>query len=371
MRQGTVYIISNIDRWVAFEWLATAFAESGEPITFILMNRGDSHMQGWLQAEGHTVHHVRWRGNKDYPSALLALWKLLRRIKPKTVHCHFLHATVVGLTAAWLLGIKQRIYTRHHSTFHHDYAPKGVWLDKYSNRLATHILAITSMVKGILMQREQVPEHKIHIMHHGFRFEDFLSVSDTDVAALRANYQLPAEKKVIGVVARHIRWKGVQYIAEAFVALHKENPGLVLFLANAKGDYHQHILDILAPLPAESYRIVTFEPAIEQLFYLFDYYVHTPVNPEIEAFGQTYVEALACARPGIFTMAGIAPDFIRHERNALVVPFEDAEAIRTALLRLMDDATLAQRIAAQGREDVLNQFSFEQMFANLRSIYTA
>lgn len=371
MSQGPVYIISNIDRWVAFEWLATAFAERGEPITFILMNAGDSHMQRWLEAEGHTVHYIRWRGNKDYPAALLAVWKLLRRLRPKTVHCHFLHATIVGLTAAWLLGIKQRIFTRHHSTFHHDYAPRGVWLDKYCNRMATHILAITSMVKGILTDREEVPEEKIHLMHHGFRFDDFLQADPAGIAALREKYQLPAGKKIIGVVARHIRWKGVQHIVEAFTTLQKEQPDLVLFLANARGDYHQHILDMVAPLPAESYRIVPFEPAIEQLFYLFDYYVHTPVNPQIEAFGQTYVEALACGRPSIFTLSGIAPDFIEHERNALVVPFADAAAIRAALLRLLNDDALAQKIATQGREDVLNQFSFEQMFANLRSIYSA
>ena len=42
--------------------------------------------------------------------------ELLLKIKPHTVHTHLFDANLSGLMAAKLLGIKKRIYTRHHST---------------------------------------------------------------------------------------------------------------------------------------------------------------------------------------------------------------------------------------------------------------
>lgn len=368
-RAGVIYIISNVDRWIAFEWIAAAFAQAAEPITFILLNPDDSHLERHLLSQGHSCHRITWRGYSDTLSAFWALWGLLKQLRPTSIHAHFLHANLLGLTVAWLQRIPNRIFTRHHSTFHHDFAPKGVWLDKYSNRLATRILAITGLVRDILIEREGVPEHKITIVHHGFHFDAFLRQDGRSITTLREKYKLQPKQKVLGVVARHIYWKGVQDIIAAFKKLYKQYPDLVLFLANARGNHHEELMKQLQELPSERYRVVPFEPQIESLFYLFDYYVHTPIDGSIEAFGQTYVEALACARPSVFTLSGIAHDYIKHEHNALVVPYQNPEAIADSVARLIKNPDIAGTLAQTGKEDVLRLFSFEQMQDKLQTAY--
>src|SRR5690606_4491552 len=106
----------------------------------------------------------------------------------------------------------------------------------------------------------------------------------------------------------------------------------------------------------------------QALYKLFDVYVHVPIDEKIEAFGQTYVEALAAGIPSVFTKSGIANDFIEDERNALVVPFRNSEAIYSALLRVLTDETLRESLILEGKKSV-EKFDFHNMADQLDSIY--
>ncbi|MBL0097760.1 MAG: glycosyltransferase [Bacteroidetes bacterium] len=63
-------------------------------------------------------------------------------------------------------------------------------------------------------------------------------------------------------------------------------------------------------LPSDSYIKIEFERDLFSLYSIFDYFIHAPIDPSVEAFGQVYIEALAAGIPSIFTLSGIAPDFI-------------------------------------------------------------
>ena len=102
---------------------------------------------------------------------------------------------------------------------------------------------------------------------------------------------------------------------------------------------------------------------------MFDIYIHVPVNPSCEAFGQTYVEALAAGIPSVFTLSGVAQEFIVHEENALVVPFKDSNAIYKAMLRLLNDLSLREKLSAEGFQSVSRMFSFEDYIRNLQKLY--
>ena len=102
---------------------------------------------------------------------------------------------------------------------------------------------------------------------------------------------------------------------------------------------------------------------------LFDVYVHVPIDAELEAFGQTYVEALAAGIPSVFTRSGVAREFIRHEHNALLVDFQNAEQVYQAIGRLLTDAVLRDTLIKNGREDIKVPFSLETMMNKLEKLY--
>jgi len=69
-----------------------------------------------------------------------------------------------------------------------------------------------------------------------------------------------------------------------------------------------------------------------------------------ESFGRSLVEAQAVGRPVVATAVGGTPEIIRDGRSGILVPYGDAEAMATAVLRLLEDKQLARRMGAAGRE---------------------
>ena len=226
------------------------------------------------------------------------------------------------------------------------------------------------MVRRILVEKEGVNPKKVHLIHHGLNLTTFTQPDAGRVASLRRQYGTAGCYPVVGVIARQTEWKGIQHIIPAFAQLRDQHPTARLLLANAHGDYRAEIQALLHQyLPAEAYEQIRFENDLGSLYQLFDLYVHTPIDDHSEAFGQTYVEALAAGIPSIFTLSGVAPEFIRHEENALVVPFADSAAIAAAMQRLLTDASLRTTLRAAGQASVTAQFGLATYLCALENLY--
>jgi glycosyltransferase involved in cell wall biosynthesis len=362
------YVLSNINKALAFEWIAEELSREKFALFFILLNPTHSVLESFLLQKGVPVLRVTYRGKKDLPKAIIQITRFLLREKIQVVHCHLFDACIAGLLAAKLAGVKKRIYTRHYATFHQVYFPRAVYYDKFISSLATHIVAISENVKEALL-REGVNNWKIRIIHHGFQLNEFSQVPSHRVANLRAKYKLHDKGPVVGVISRYFELKGIQYIIPAFKKLLTSYPEAHLVLANATGDYTAIIKSFLAEIPEENYTEILFEEDITALYKLFDVFVHVPINANLEAFGQTYVEALAAGVPSVFTLSGVAPEFIVHKKNAWVVPFCDSESIFYGLKWLIFDKPLRESISRLGRESVIQKFQLEKMIEGLEYLY--
>jgi glycosyltransferase involved in cell wall biosynthesis len=362
------YLISNINKAIAFEWIVEKLDKEKFGLSFILLNAGESELEAFLVSQHVSFLRIDYCGLKDLPRAIWQTAQILRDTRPNAVHCHLFHATLIGLMAAKLAGIKKRVYTRHHGTYNWQYNKKGVCLDVLLNGLATDIVAISENVRNILVEREKVNHERIHLIHHGFKLDEFEEVGRSKINDLRQRYVVHDRSPIIGVIARWFHLKGIQYIIPAFKKLLKTHPNALLVLANANGPYKTEIEKLLHKLPAESYQIIKFENDLFALYQLFDIYVHTPINPTIEAFGQTYVEALAAGIPSIFTLSGVAPEFIQHEKNALVVPFCDSEAIYQSMIELIENKILRIMLTENGKSSV-QKFALGHMIEKLEALY--
>lgn len=362
------YILSNTNKALVFEWTATYLSKSKFELHFILLNPGDSEMESFLRKNGFPVKRISYRGKKDLPKAIFKTFLHLKKLRPDSVHTHLFEAGIIGLTAARLSGIRQRIYTRHHSTYHHLYYPEAVKYDRLINFLATDIVAISEAVRGVLINQEHVPEKKIHVIHHGFVFDE---PSTEHITALQKKYNPERQYPVVGVISRYIELKGIHYIIPAFKQLLEIYPDALLIMTNVGGNYTGEIHKMLKELPARNYIQIPFEPNVAALYQLFNIFVHVPIDPAIEAFGQTYVEALAGGIPSVFTLSGVAHEFISDQQNALVVPYNDSKAIYKTLHLLLADQILANKLISNGKKDVFSRFSVNNMISLLEKLYAA
>lgn len=370
MRQKITYVISDINRALAFEWIADRLNKDRFDLKFVILNPQRSVLQDYLEARGIPVVWIRCGGKRDWAVAFLKLFLYFLKEKPSVVHCHLQQACILGLSAAKLAGVSTRIHTRHHSSLHHVYFKKGVYWDKLINRLSTRIVAISAPVEEILTKWENVPSAKLVLIPHGFLLEEFSEVDPVLLSSLREKYDLVGKFPVIGVVSRFTEWKGVQFIIPAFKSVLKKYPDAVVMLFNATGDYSDAIVSQLIGLPERSYRTITFEPAMAAAYHLFDLCVHAPIDGYSEAFGQVYIEAFAAGVPMVATPSGIGQSILSHRNNAWVVPFRDSEAIAQGIASVLSDKELSSELIVNGK-DTARDFSLKTMIDKLESLYAS
>lgn len=367
MAKKLIYIISDIDKALEFEWAATYLSPHFD-MQFILLNPADSDLESFLKNNNIPVYRVMYRGKKDLIHAFKKVYKILKQNKPDIVHCHLLLANIIGLSAAKLAKVKKRIYTRHHSSYHHIYHKHGIIYDKLSNKLATDIVAISPIVKEILVNWEKVPEKKVKIIPHGLPENIFSNINDEDIELIKSKYYLHDYKPVIGVISRFTEWKGVQYIIPAFSLLLNEYPNAKLVLANATGDYENEINNLLMQLSADSYVKINFEPNMPALFKTFDVFVHVPIDNHSEAFGQVYIEALAGVIPMVCTLSGIANECVKHLENAIVVDYKNSNEIYNGVKLILENKNIKEKLINNAPMSV-KQYTVDNKFNLLKQIY--
>ena len=369
-RRKLTYVISKVEHAaLEFLWVAQRLNHAKVELVFILLNQKDSDLQKELSKYSR-VYHIQYRSKRNVITAFFKLLTLLAKVRPHILHTHMLDANLLGLFCGKLLFIKHRIYTRHHSALNHEYYPSKVIYDRLSNWMASQIVSISDCVSDILISWEGVNPSKVNLIPHGIDLNHFSKVDSSVANTLGLKYN-PSEKgPIIGVISRYTEWKGVQYIIPAFKNLLEKYPDSLLVLANAKkGEYIAEIENLLRELPNESFREIPFENNISVLYRLFDVFVHVPIDKYSEAFGQIYLEALATKTPSIFTLSGIANDIIVDQENALVVQYKDSQSIYDAMICLLENKDLCDKLAKNGFPIVSEHFTVERKITALNELY--
>lgn len=368
MTKKVTYIISDINRALAFEWIAQYLDRKKVTLSFILINPGNDTLERFIKSQQLEVYSVTSASKLDWFNAYWFVRKQLKRIKPDIVHCHLQQACILGLLAAKHVGIKTRIHTRHHSSLHHVYFPKGIFWDKMINRLSSKIIAISKPVKTILVDWEKVDASKVVIIPHGFLLDSFQHVDENLLHQLRVKYQIGNNHPIIGVVSRWTEWKGVQFIIPAFKQILENYPNAVLMLFNASGDFSNEINLALDNINNQRIRLIQFEPEMAAAYHLFDVLVHVPIDDHSEAFGQVYIEAMAAGVPMVATPSGIGVDILQHQTNCWVVDYKNENSIAIGVDELLTNKELIKKIVMNGKLTA-NQFALHKMLDALIEVY--
>lgn len=337
-------------------------------LSFILVGKEKTALSDFLHEQNISHEVIPYYKKLDLAGVLIRIVSILRRERPDVVHTHLFVANVTGLLAARWCGIKKRIFTRHHAMIHYEEYPSGRKWDVLCNHLATHIVAISKNVAHILLTKDHAEESKVTLIHHGFDLSYFKEVDPSRVDKLRQRYVPAGATLVVGVISRYLRLKGITDVIAAFARVREQVPHAHLLLANTTGDYAREVRQALSTLPSDSYTEILFEADLAALYRVLDVYVHVPIGPSVEAFGQTYVEALASGVPSVFTLSGVAPEFIRDGENACVVPFQNPQAIADAIWKIHHHGDLREKLRGNGLMSV-EDFRLEVMIRKLEELY--
>lgn len=94
-----------------------------------------------------------------------------------------------------------------------------------------------------------------------------------------------------------------------------------------------------------------------------------PLKPTIRSTGQaSFLEAMAYGKPVIASDVVGVRDYLKNEENALLCKPEDEESLRECIMRIIDDATLCNRIALAGFQSVVKKFNKKQYAEDLLEV---
>jgi glycosyltransferase involved in cell wall biosynthesis len=357
-------------RWTHLEWMCRNLDRERFDVSFLLVSIADSrpYLEDFLTRQGIPFTTLECKLRPW--SIATTVWRIrryCRRQRIDIVHTHIFFASLVGLLGAWLAGVPVRINTRHHAVMNH--GSSFFWLDRFCNLLSTRVIATSEMLRQVLVGPERVAPRKVSLVHLGIDLETFERPAAAEVAVIAERYNPRRAAPVIGVIARHIELKGIQFVIPAFCRLLADFPDAYLILAHASGPYTSTLQQQLATISDNRYTMIRFEPDAAALYKTFDLCVHVPIGPQEESFGLVYVEALAAGVPSIFTLSGVAPEFLVHRRNAWLVEYRDSDQIYHGMKALLGDDALRASLVDEGRRSVAAAFSAQRMVRDIEELY--
>lgn len=151
------------------------------------------------------------------------------------------------------------------------------------------------------------------------------------------------------MASRLTREKNVRLALDAFADVVATRPEAKLIIAGE--GVERADLERRASIPAlcEHVKFIGWQADLAGTFQLADCYV---LSSNYEGYGRTVLQAMAAGVPVIMTDVGVAGELARHEETGLVVPVGDRAALRDAMVRMMREAELRERITRQAKEVV-------------------
>jgi glycosyltransferase involved in cell wall biosynthesis len=172
---------------------------------------------------------------------------------------------------------------------------------------------------------------------------------------------------------RHIQRKGVPYLLRALPAILQRRR--VKLIITGDGDRRKEWEALARELRIDDSVHFVGLVSNEELGRLYrecDVYVLPAIHDDrgdTEGLGVVLIEALQNARPVVASAVGGIVDVIQHEKTGLLVPEKNPQAIADAVLRLLDDPALAQRLGQMGREEAAWQFDWDRITNETERLY--
>jgi glycosyltransferase involved in cell wall biosynthesis len=284
----------------------------------------------------------------------LELVRWLRRERFDAVLTFTHDSNLLGLTAAWLVGVPRR-FGSHHGRFVTLSPLKKrlhAWL--INSRLANGLVAVSEETRRQAMEEGVRPE-RVRVIINGV---PLAPVSQSAARAARAELLPGMDGFLILNAARLVPEKGHRVLLQAAARVLRDFPN-ALFAIAGDGPLRADLTELAAELGIpHQVKLLGSRTDIPELLAASDLFVLSSLT---EGLPMALLEAMAAGRAVVSTDVGGIRAALDDGRCGLLVPPDDASWLADALLRLLRDQRLRKRLAGCASEKARTDFSLEQM----------
>jgi len=318
------------------------------------------------RANGWEVHVIPFRGASVYfVPAIYAQFPIRRKIERlirecdiQCVHSDY-HSIPFALPAAHSAHVPL-VWTCWGWWFH----PKA-WQRGFFAQPDATFAASWAIKDGFLGDPPFLPPEQVEVLPPGVDTVRFRP--GIDGSNVRADAGVGADTPLVALIARFQDVKGHDTFQDMARIVAKEIPEARFIVAGenvhgaaADTAYKQRILQTAREdfVLRDQVIYLGFRADAERVMAAADVIV---CSSDFESYGMVNVEAMACGKPVVSTRRGGPSETVVHGETGFLVDPRNAEGLAEAVILLLRDPSLRQRMGAAGRARVESKFSAKSM----------
>lgn len=332
-----------------------------------VVTRRHAGLSAYEVMDGIHVHRVPIFGPKITTSLSYTLGALvlLRRLRPDILHAHeLLSASLIGALSKRLWGWPL-IITPHRGGSIGDVQRLhqklfGAQRMAAFATLADRFIVISEEIGDELIGAGVPPEHLMHIPN-GVDIHHFQPADETHRAALRKRLKLPLDGPVVVFSGRLAPEKRVDFLVQAWPTVRATFPQARLLVLGEGSERPS-----LEAAAGEGIRFVGYVENVADYLAASDLFVLPSIA---EGISGAMLEAMSSGLPVLVTSVGAAPQVIAHGENGWLIPPDEPQAVQQALVYLLGDATLRQKMGLAARRHIEKQYALDKIAMRLAQVY--
>ena len=291
--------------------------------------------------------------------------RYLRRNRIDVIDAHLGPGNLVGVVAGTLTGTPVAVTTYHVE----QWDPPWLWRRVHPSTLrkASAVITDSQACGNKLRSFMRRPDASIAIIPNGVD----PPASDRSRGELRRTLGLPEDPRVrvIGQVATLLPSKGQVVLVDAAKTVLRQYPNTAFLMVGYPRDhsYREALIRHVEELGlVDRVRIASYPGNIGDVWKAIDIHAHPTL---LDSLPQAIIEAMSLGLPSVVTPVGGIPTLVEHDKTGLIVPAGDSYALALALIRLLAEPSMAQRLGAAALVRYRNGYTTKTMTTSLENLF--
>jgi len=296
--------------------------------------------------------------------ALVKMYFFFKKTKPFIVHSHTPKAGTIGMLAAKLAGVPNRLHTVAGLPLLEIGGKKRKLLDfveKLTYSCATKVYPNSLGLKDIIIENKYCKANKLKVIGNGSSNGIDTSFFNPELYSFENNQDLKAKLGieqndfVFIFVGRLVKDKGINELIAAFSKLQSQHKNIKLLLV---GDYETD----LDPLSSETLDEITSNSSIISTGFEYDVRPYFAISNALvfptyrEGFPNVVMQAGAMNLPCIVTNINGCNEIIIEGENGIIIPVKNENAIFEAMNDCILKSDTIQRMKKNARKMIVSRY---------------
>lgn len=332
----------------------------------VLLHFGNSWLEEFAQKhqlEQHTLpHHKLYKKTLTLPLFALKMAPVLKSLQLDCLHTH-LFGSITGMAApARIAGL------RHVGTLHDVYtieeAPKRAYLLKLAAFLKTHLIAVSSPMYDFYRKTCGLSPQDLELIPNFVPSNNYINERQQQ----RSLLGLDDSTLAIVSVGRLVALKRFDLVIQAAQELVRQGHNMRVFIVGG-GELERELQQQIEMHKLQ--KIVTLlgeRKDVANLLAAADIFV---LASDTEGMSRSILEAMATGLPVVATDVGGNCDLVEPEKNGLLVPANDAQALAAALAGLLVDENKRRVMGTTSLQKAQGNFGADSFYARHMRAYGA